>query len=71
MPAKRGRATKKAAIVEEDIDEEEVEETEQVVRKVEPAKDNIISKLKAADKKDNKPKVYHADKELSASAYSV
>ena len=70
VPAKRGRAAKKAPVEPEP--EEEIEEPEEeTIKKAEPAKDSIIAKLKAADKKENKPKAYHVDKELSSASYSV
>ncbi len=51
--------------------EEDLEEVEEIVKKVEPAKDSIIAKLKAADKNENKTKVYHVDKELHIGSYTV
>lgn len=57
-PVKRGRGAKKEA---EPVEEEEtVEETVEKEEKV--TKDNIIAKLREADKKDKKSKVHSPDK---------
>ena len=65
---KRGR---KAKVVEEPVEEEEeVKKEEEKVEEI--TKDNIISKLKEADKKNKKIKVYHPDKNIPGfSNYSV